>query len=82
MDMATRARALLVIVQRSHTRLYKRLRVSCAAPGSVRVIWDRRARERRGSAPVVPADRRRGERRLPTPASWDLVGALVVRAER
>ena len=46
------------------------------------VIWERRRRERRRPAPVLPEERRRQERRGPAPATWTGLGFVVVRAPR
>jgi len=48
-------------------------------PG-VRVIIDRRLRERRETSSAVPADRRRTDRRRRPPTSWSDFQYLVVSA--
>jgi hypothetical protein len=55
---------------------------SAFAPEGVEVVWDRRLGERRRSEPdsARPAERRRRDRRGPTPASWALLDFLVVQA--
>jgi hypothetical protein len=55
---------------------------SAFAPEGVEVVWDRRLGDRRRSEPdsARPAERRRRDRRGPTPASWALLDFLVVQA--
>ena len=52
------------------------------APEGIDVVWDRRLGERRRSADASASgsDRRRRDRRGPTPASWSLLDFLVVPA--
>jgi hypothetical protein len=69
----------LVVVQRGETALAEGLRA--LAPPGVPVIWDRRERDRRGSARSIPNDRRRQDRRRLPPAGWSTLRFIVVRTE-
>lgn len=53
----------LVIVQRGKFAAFDRLTRALAGDPTVRVIWDRRLRDRRQTAAAVAADRRRIDRR-------------------
>jgi hypothetical protein len=53
----------LLIVARDHVRLYEHLRRTFAANRSVRVLLDRRSRERRQGKEQPAAERRRSDRR-------------------
>jgi len=66
----------LVVVQRGESALAERLR-ALARPG-VPVIWDRRECDRRTAARPAPVDRRRRDRRRPPPATWGVLGFLMV----
>jgi hypothetical protein len=74
---------ILVIVRRDEARLGDRLRMAFAGTPAVEVILDRRTGERRRRRQAVGADRRRGDRRWPTPSAseqelWALAGFRVV----
>lgn len=45
----------------------------------VRIIWDRRAAERRRAGGTVGQERRRADRRGPLPESWTGLDFVVVR---
>jgi hypothetical protein len=55
---------LLLVVPATKTRLYRRLRRAVAGVSGVKVILDRRRRERRAADGPVPQERRRFDRRV------------------
>jgi hypothetical protein len=59
--------AVLVVTGPTRQRLYDRFRRLYASHGDVRVVVDRRVRERRGSPVSVAIERRRDERRQSAP---------------
>ena len=69
----------LIVVRTGAVDRFAALRAAFA-PEGVDVVWDRRLGERRRSwSDSSPdAERRRRERRGPTPASWLLLDFLVV----
>ena len=66
----------LVVVRQGQVELSERLRELTRL--GVRVIWDRREHERRGSGRPVATDRRQRDRRS-TPQTWGSLGFLVIR---
>ena len=68
----------MVIVQRGRLATFKLLTRTFAHDPTVRVVWDRRERDRRKTASPTPEDRRRRDRRASPPASWDRFQYLVV----
>ena len=73
----------LVIVCRGHAGAYETLKTEFepAANTGVRVIWDRRQGERRGTAETVDRERRQRERRGTAPPTWASLGIVVVAVE-
>jgi hypothetical protein len=70
----------LVVVCRGETELLKTLQREFGHAPNVRIIWDRRIRERRASRKKTPeGERRRRDRRTRPPAVWE-VGYLLVRS--
>jgi hypothetical protein len=71
----------LVVVRAGAVDRFAALK-SAFAPEGIEVVWDRRLGERRRSQSdsAEAADRRRGDRRGPIPASWSLLDFLVVSA--
>ena len=67
-----------MIVQRSKFATFELLTRTFAEDPAVRVIWDRRVRDRREAASSVPDDRRRRDRRGSPRSSWDHSAYLVV----
>jgi hypothetical protein len=68
----------LFVVERGRVDVFSALYESFKTDPDVRVLWDRRVRERRtGPCPVVE-DRRRIDRRHLTPASWNIQGFVLV----
>lgn len=67
-----------MIVQRSKFATFELLARAFADDPAVRVIWDRRVRDRREAASSVPEDRRRRDRRGNPRSSWDHPAYLVV----
>jgi DNA-binding NtrC family response regulator/tetratricopeptide (TPR) repeat protein len=66
------------VVRRGEADLFATLKEHEEALNLGQVIWDRRHRERRQRAgPAGPSDRRREERRRPTPPTWEALGFLV-----
>jgi hypothetical protein len=65
----------LVVVRRGESDLYERL--TAIARDEVSVVWDRRLAERRTASRPPSVDRRRGDRRRPTPATWARLGFLL-----
>ena len=68
----------LVIVQRGKLATFELLARTFANDPTVRLVWDRRERDRRVTASPAPEDRRRSDRRGSPPASWDRFQYLVV----
>jgi hypothetical protein len=65
----------LVIVRRGETEVFERLKAQFAGEPNVRVIWDRRVRDRRVIIQDVENERRCGERRAPLDATmWTARG--------
>jgi hypothetical protein len=69
---------VLVVVQRGRKVLYDALSKHWAYDRRVRVVWDRRVRERRARGGSVAVEQRRGDRRRPPPSDWGPQGFLVV----
>jgi hypothetical protein len=69
----------LVVVKRDARDLYERL--TTMAGESVTVMRDRRQGERRSTARPPVVDRRRWDRRQPTPQTWVMLGFLVARPQ-
>jgi hypothetical protein len=68
-----------VVVRRGQTKLFNRLQREFADVPRVRVIWDRRMRDRRGSRDSMPGtERRQRNRRGRPPAIWEVQGYLLV----
>jgi hypothetical protein len=68
---------LLVIVRRGATERFALLERELAED-TVRIVWDRRVRDRRrGGAPRD--ERRQGERRSGPPSSWSTLDFTIVR---
>jgi len=59
--------AVLVVTGPARERLYEHFRRLYAGRDDVRVVVDRRVRQRRGSPARVAIERRRGERRVTAP---------------
>lgn len=69
---------MLVVVQRGRRVLYDALSRHWAYDHRVRVLWDRRVRERRTPGGSVAVEQRHGDRRRPPPADWVPQGFFVV----
>ena len=71
----------LIVVRTGAVDRFAALRAAFA-PEGVGVVWDRRlgARRRSSDDSAPGAERRRRDRRGPTPSSWDLLDFLVVPA--
>ena len=60
-----------IIVRRGHFATFELLNRMFAGDAGVQIIWDRRIRERRQSAPTAEyAVLRRGDRRRKPPSQW------------
>jgi DNA-binding NtrC family response regulator/tetratricopeptide (TPR) repeat protein len=70
-------RPALAVVRRGDVELFRALEEHGAALNLARVIWDRRWGERRREPEPAAVERRRSDRRRPTPGSWDTLGFLV-----
>ena len=70
--------AQLFIVRRGRESTFRLLERQFGKDPSVRIIWDRRYEDRRQSPQAVSDDRRRGDRRTPTPTTWPLTNYVVV----
>jgi transcriptional regulator of acetoin/glycerol metabolism len=70
----------VVIVQRGKFATFDLLARTFVDNPNVRVVWDRRARDRRHSASPMAADRRRPDRRRRSCASWDDQHYVLVNA--
>lgn len=73
----------LVIVRRDHAGAYETLKTEFEhdAKTGVRVMWDRRQGERRGTIEAVDRERRHRERRGTAPPTWTSLGIVVVAVE-
>jgi len=69
---------MLVVVQRGRRVLYDALSRHWAYDHRVRVLWDRRVRERRTPGGSVAVEQRHGDRRRPPPADWVPQALFVV----
>lgn len=73
----------LVVVREGERELFERLLASTAGPlNGVRVVWDRRRRDRRVIIQDVEGERRRHERRAPPDPAWETRSFIVVRTDR
>lgn len=70
----------VAIVQRGKFATFELLSRTFADNPNVRVVWDRRVRDRRQTAAPVAADQRRRDRRARPSASWDQCQYVVVNA--
>jgi len=68
----------LFIVRRGRESTFRLLERQFGSDPGVRVIWDRRYRERRRLAQEPVADRRRIDRRAPAPTVWPSTNYIVV----
>lgn len=68
----------VVIVRRGETATFRSLDERLGKSGAATIAWDRRKAERRTSARLGRVERRRRERRGPTPVTWDHLGYLFV----
>ncbi|HEV8309251.1 MAG TPA: hypothetical protein VGW35_16450 [Methylomirabilota bacterium] len=66
------------VVRRSQSDVYKMLKERFAEDPDVRVVWDRRAGDRRKARRPVGRDQRRVDRRGAQPSTWETFGFLVV----
>jgi hypothetical protein len=65
MAKMTPKRRRLVIVRRGNTALFRELKARFADDAATRVIWDRRAADRRIAHSSLDRERRRARRRFP-----------------
>src|SRR5262245_20672792 len=73
----------LVIVRRGQLATFGLLSQAFADEPNVRLIWDRRVRDRRqDSGAAVAGERRRGDRRRSTPVSWEQHDYLLLGVTR
>jgi hypothetical protein len=68
----------LAVVQRGRDDVYRTLKREFEARAIVEVIWDRRAAERRRETRPVAQERRRGNRRRGSPATWLALGFVLL----
>jgi hypothetical protein len=68
----------LFIVRRGRDDTFRLLQRQFSADPKVRVIWDRRHRERRRAGDWTERDRRDAERRAPAPTVWPSTNYIVV----
>ncbi|HEY7449102.1 MAG TPA: hypothetical protein VH702_13180 [Vicinamibacterales bacterium] len=68
----------LIIVRRGRHSTFRLLEREFGNDPTVRIIWDRRYRDRRGSDLTVGDERRRGDRRAPAPTVWPERNYIVV----
>jgi hypothetical protein len=63
-----------------HAGAYETLKTECesAANTGVRVMWDRRQGERRGTVETIDRERRQRERRGTAPLTWTSLAVVVV----
>lgn len=81
--MPTSPPPCLVVVRCGETEVFERLQAGFVRmPKDVRVMWDRRVRDRRVIIQDVEPERRRGERRAPVDATmWTTRGYIVAHPE-
>jgi hypothetical protein len=72
----------LIVVRSDARRLYEELQAQAGQDEGVRVILDRRRRDRRVVIQDVAHERRRGDRRSAVAPAWDPRGFFVVRTYR
>ena len=67
----------LIIVRRGHFATFELLSRMFAGDTNVQIIWDRRIRERRQTAPNAEyASMRKGDRRRKPPTQWTLLNYM------
>jgi hypothetical protein len=77
-DVTEPGYAYLLIVRRECEDKLAFLQDTFEKRPSVRVIADRRTADRRARREDVPVDRRRSDRRVTLPPSWDIADYLLV----
>ena len=65
------------VVRRDNAEVFDFLWQRFQGPRLVQVIWDRRRDDRRAASEPVPQERRRADRREPTPLSWQTLGFTI-----
>lgn len=68
----------LFIVRRGRESTFRLLERQFGHDPMIRIIWDRRYRERRRSTAQVGSERRRSDRRAPAPTVWPSTNYLVI----
>jgi hypothetical protein len=68
----------LIVVRRGRHSTFRLLEREFGNDPTVRIIWDRRYRDRRGSSEGVGDERRRADRRVPAPTVWPERNYFVV----
>jgi hypothetical protein len=68
----------LAVVQHGRDDVYRTLKTEFEERAIVAVTWDRRREERRREARPVGSERRRGNRRRGSPATWQALGFVLV----
>lgn len=78
-DLSTQPQVTqLIIVRRGRHSTFRLLEQAFRNDPTVRIIWDRRYRDRRGTSQMVVDDRRRADRRVSTPTVWPETNYFVV----
>lgn len=78
-DLSTQPRPTqLIIVRRGRDSTFRLLERTFRNDPTVRIIWDRRYRDRRGTSQTVADERRRADRRAPAPTVWPETNYIVV----
>jgi hypothetical protein len=68
----------LIIVRRGRHSTFRLLERAFRNDPTVRIIWDRRYRDRRSTSQTVAEDRRRADRRVAAPTVWPETNYFVV----
>ena len=68
----------LFIVRRGRESTFRLLERQFGTDPLVRIIWDRRYRERRRTGTPMGSERRQSDRRAPAPTVWPSTNYLVV----
>ena len=78
-DLSTQPQVTqLIIVRRGRHSTFRLLERAFRNDPTVRIIWDRRYRDRRATSQMVADERRRTDRRASTPTVWPETNYFVV----
>jgi hypothetical protein len=72
------SRTQIFVVRRGRESTFRLLERQFGSEPMVRIIWDRRYRERRRASQPDGSERRQLDRRIPAPTVWPSTNYLVV----